>query len=659
MKTTSPQVLRVHAALGWRGMLSTLAILPGALAGATMNGEGPASLPLTGGGSAKSEVCWPAAVAVSADRCRLFVSCGATPWVLVLDPDSGAIQGRIQVPSPAAGLVLSRDGAFLYAACAAPRSTIGIVDVAGGVVVGAVPVGHTAVSPVMSPDGTRLAVCNRFDGDVSIVDLVERRQVQRIRVMREPVAAAFCPDGRRLVVAGHLPEGPANRPTTGSEIAVVDIEAGRVVSRIPLRPGSGLARGIAVSPDGGLVAVTHILAHYHWLPRMAYLGWINQNVVSLISLKDHRLLGSVPLDDASRGAANPWGIAWTEDGERLVISHAGTHELSVIEVAGLVARIDLLPEHRGNHKTGRALAREYYDFPSFGPAVSRFDLPSDFSFLEGLRTRIQLGGIGPRAFEVSGRVVDVACAFSDSIEVVDLSGPGRLVRSIALGDSGPPSIVRLGERWFNDATLCVQGWQSCASCHDADARCDGLNWDLLNDGPHSPKNTRSLLHSPQTPPVMALGVRDGSRTAVQAGIRHILFGDPQPEVVTAIDCYLQSLRPVASPRLRQGRLTPAAERGRAVFERTEVGCAGCHVPPLFTDLETHDVGTAGDYDGAEDRFDTPALVECWRTAPYLHDGSATTVHQVLTVKNPSDKHGQTSGLTPEEINDLAEYVLSL
>jgi hypothetical protein len=52
-------------------------------------------------------------------------------------------------------------------------------------------------------------------------------------------------------------------------------------------------------------------------------------------------------------------------------------------------------------------------------------------------------------------------------------------------------------------------------------------------------------------------------------------------------------------------------------------------------------------------------VEIWRTAPYLHDGRAATIGDMLTTFNAGDKHGKTSGLTPEEIADLAEYILSL
>jgi hypothetical protein len=58
-------------------------------------------------------------------------------------------------------------------------------------------------------------------------------------------------------------------------------------------------------------------------------------------------------------------------------------------------------------------------------------------------------------------------------------------------------------------------------------------------------------------------------------------------------------------------------------------------------------------------FDTPTLAECWRSAPYLYDGRALTMEEVLTKFNPGDQHGETSKLKPEEIKDLAEYILSL
>jgi cytochrome c peroxidase len=66
------------------------------------------------------------------------------------------------------------------------------------------------------------------------------------------------------------------------------------------------------------------------------------------------------------------------------------------------------------------------------------------------------------------------------------------------------------------------------------------------------------------------------------------------------------------------------------------------------------VGTRGAHDQPTDKFDTPPLIEAWRTAPYLHDGSVTTIREVLT-----SRHGTVAHLNDQELSDLIEYVLSL
>ena len=142
-------------------------------------------------------------------------------------------------------------------------------------------------------------------------------------------------------------------------------------------------------------------------------------------------------------------------------------------------------------------------------------------------------------------------------------GPCRPCRS-RWGRPADLSAVRRGEMLFNDATLSFQGWQSCASCHSDDARVDGLNWDLLNDGLGNPKNTKSLVWAHRTPPAMSTGVRDDAAAAVRSGLSHILFAVPSDDVATALDCYLRSLEPLPSPRLVDGQLSPAARRGEAL-----------------------------------------------------------------------------------------------
>ena len=125
---------------------------------------------------------------------------------------------------------------------------------------------------------------------------------------------------------------------------------------------------------------------------------------------------------------------------------------------------------------------------------------------------------------------------------------------------------------FHDAEICFQHWQSCATCHP-DARVDGLNWDLMNDGMGNPKNTRSMLLVHQGGPAMSLGVRASAEEAVRAGFRRSLFAVRPEEDAAAVDAYLKSLQPVPSPHLVDGHLSPAAERGKKIFFDPKVGCA--------------------------------------------------------------------------------------
>jgi len=78
---------------------------------------------------------------------------------------------------------------------------------------------------------------------------------------------------------------------------------------------------------------------------------------------------------------------------------------------------------------------------------------------------------------------------------------------------------------------------------------------------------------------------------------------------------------------------------------------------LFTDKQSYDVGTGRGVDQGKS-FDTPTLVELWRTSPYLHDGRAVTVKDLLRRCNPHDRHGRTSDLTDSQLGDLEQFLLS-
>jgi mono/diheme cytochrome c family protein len=372
---------------------------------------------------------------------------------------------------------------------------------------------------------------------------------------------------------------------------------------------------------------------------------MNTNALSVIDTARKKLVNTVLLDDVDLGAANPWDVTCTADGKYICVTHAGTHELSVIDRAAM------------HEKLEKVAAGEKVSEVSLSAA----DVPNDLSFLVGLRRRLKLSGNGPRGLAAVGNKVYTAEYFTDSIGVIDIDPQVRpRAKSMALGLKRTLTVVRTGEMLFNDATICFQHWQSCASCHPG-VRADGLNWDLLNDGMGNPKNTKSLLLAHQTPPAMITGIRESAEIGVRAGIRHIQFAVRPEQDAVAIDEYLKSLQPVDSPYLVKDWLSnklvlsSAAKRGKVMFKKAE--CHTCHAGALHTDMKGYNVGTGTGREKTTP-FDTPTLIEAWRTAPYLHDGRAVDIKQLLTIYNQQDKHGKTSALTEKQIADLAEFVLS-
>ena len=611
-----------------------------------------ASLMVATSASAQSAWLSPTALAASPDGATLYVACATGNRVIALDIASRKVMRSMEMPASPTGLCLSADGARLFVTCAAPKSRVCVVETAHGKITGEFPAGHTATAPVLSPDGQRLFVCNRFNNDVSIFDLTAKKEVCRIPVKREPVAAAITPDGRRLLVANHLPAGCADAEYVAAVVTVIDTERGRVADTLWLPNGSGSMKDLRISPDGKYAVVTHLIGRF-WRPATQIeRGAMNANAMTILTLDRMAVLNTVLFDDWDRGAANPWGAAWSADSRTLVVTHAGTHEVSVIDFPALLVRLVDMPP------TPLRVNAPY----SIGAAArAPTDASGDLSFLGGLRDRRRLppDDLGPRAVVVIGRHGYVANYFSDTLNVMDLDRLQPKMETIPLGPKPRMTTARLGELYFHDARLCFQGWQTCASCHPGDARVDGLNWDLPNDGLGNPKNTKSLLLAHKTPPVMSLGERDTAEAAVRVGIQHILFTVQPEKVAGAMDEYLKSRKPLPSPHLVNGKLSPAAQRGETLFHSAKVGCAQCHPSSLFTDLHTHDVGTRNPHDRAKDLFDTPSLVELWRTAPYLHDGSAATLSDLLVFINKDDRHGKTSHLTADEILDLCEYLLSL
>lgn len=581
----------------------------------------------------------PGVMVMAPDASVVYIAAQTADRILVLDMQSKAVTREIPLGAAPTGLALSRDGGRLVVTLAGAPGSVAVFNPQDAVELRRVEAGHTPMGPVLTEDARTLYVCNRFNDNVARIDLESGEVTATIPVDREPVAAALSQDGALLFVANQLPSGPADGAYAAATVSVVDTAAGTVSKALPLPNGSSSLRDICLSPDGAYAYVTHILSRYQLPTTQLERGWMNTNALTVIDVAKQELVNTVLLDSVDLGAANPWAVACTKDGGSLLVTHAGTHEISVIDRAALHDKLDRVAQ--GEKVTSVSEKAE--------------DVPNDLSFLVDLRRRIRLSGNGPRAVVVADTRAWVAEYFSDSLCVVDIAPDARpRPESITLA-SAAQTPERLGEQHFNDAALCFQHWQSCLSCHP-DGRADALNWDLLNDGMGNPKNTKSLLYSHVTPPVMMTGVRANAETAVRSGIKFIQFAVRPEEDAEAIDAFLKAMRPLPSPWLVNGELSELAKEGKKIFN--SVGCVDCHAGDYHTDKQRHDVGTGtGREEGTA--FDTPSLKEIWRTAPYLYDGRATTIREVITTFNPENRHGATKALTEEQIDALVAYVNSL
>jgi len=597
------------------------------------------------GAQASASYLSPEYLAAAPDGKTMYVTAATAGKLLIIDPATSKISGECSIKGNPSGVAVAPDGTVFVTGGGVDGKLFKVS--AAGKVLDKVSTGHTSMAPVVGKDGL-VFVLNRFNNNVVAVDTAKMKVVATIPVLREPHAAALGAGGKLLFVANHLPYCRATDDVVAASVSVIDTATFKVVKNVMLPNGSTGVRGIGASPDGKSVYVTHTFGRYQLPTTQLERGWMNTAGLSVFNGETGDYVNTALLDDVDLGAANPWGVAVSADGKNLLVAHAGTREISVIDREAFHARLEKAAKNEKVTEVTKSAA----------------DVPNDLSFLVTIRRRVKLPGDGPRGVAVVGDSVYSPLYFADALAQFKLSDIVAKPAAIALGapvDLGKDR-VRRGEMLWNDGSMCFQQWQSCASCHP-DGRADGLNWDLVNDGIGNPKQTKNMVYSQFTPPTMVTGIRADMKTCNRKGMTHIQFVVRPEEDALCLDAYVESLKPVPSPYLVDGSLSKNAKKGEKIFKKA--GCVECHPngkngpdgERLFTNLKKYNLELGvGNEEGRE--FDTTTLVETWRTAPYLYDGRALTMEDLLTTCNPKDTHGATKNLSPDDIKALAEYVLS-
>ena len=590
----------------------------------------------------------PLELLFSSNGGRIYVLCNESDEVRVLEAATYAPIKSIAVGHQPRGFSLSPDGTRLFVANSWD-DTISVIDTRTLEVVAIWPVGAEPSGVVEGPEGKYVFVANRISSDVAVLDAQTGVEEKRLMAGRGSSYLTPSPDGQRIYATHIYPNPPAlrtgleNRTPPESEITVIDARRAEVVDRIPLHSIAGVFH-LALSSDGRLGAVAEF--HPKNLIPLAHLehGGAFAYTLTLFGAAVGKPV-EIPLDELDRYASQPFDVVIAPDRSRLYVSLGGSESVLAIDVRRLLQFVHSRPRPASG---------------SFSP-----DLSASGSYVIA---RIPVGH-NPRGLALSsdGRRLFVANRLDDTLSVIDTK---RLSVAGTVALEGPKTIsaLRRGEQTFYSAHYSFQGQISCSSCH-IDSTFDGLQWNLEPNGFGRDIVDNKLLEDiKDVAPYKWNGGNPNIPTECGPRTEKYFWRSENYDDRTLTDLvlYIRSL-PARPNRWRSpdGELTPAQERGKAIFERAvdkfkkpipETNrCSYCHSGPLGTNRQLFDVGTkrATDNPGL---LKAPQLTNIALTAPYLHDGSARTLEEIWTIYNPEDKHGRTNDLTKDELNDLIEYL---
>ena len=242
-----------------------------------------------------------------------------------------------------------------------------------------------------------------------------------------------------------------------------------------------------------------------------------------------------------------------------------------------------------------------------------------------------------------GKVVSASFTPSDRL-VVQMRDPA----GIAFGDDivtvPGRAVADTGHQLFHmDPGVGI----ACASCHPEGGE-DGRVWRFEHVGPRRTPALRGGILA--TAPFHWAGDLPDFHSLVSDVFVGRMGGlQPEPPHVDALAAWVDTIAlPPVAPIADDG----AAARGRTIFETPDVGCASCHSGPKLTNNQTLDVGTGS-------ALQVPSLLGLSHRAPYLHDGCAATIADRFGSCGGGAKHGNVSGLSPQQMSDLIAYLASL
>jgi YVTN family beta-propeller protein len=627
-------------------------------------------------------------IAVSADGATVYVVNADADSVSVIDTASRALGTEILLA--AAHPAIDAAGAFTPAvmpralALAPDGKTLYVTGQRAGALfaielatrqVRSVAVGSEPVGVAVSADGAAVFVACSQDASVVRVDAASLAVTAHVAVPPAPWGLGWSTGDGSLVVTQFFGAG-----LTAIDPATLAVRATWVVPGVPARGDRTLAHGevrgiydVVARPGGDELWTTHLLLGTDTAqPALDFQSTVFPAVSIVHAGGRYQTTLSIDADLAGVDGAfgdvvsGPHALAFTPDGAFALVVDANSEDVLAID-AGAGVEAALLRPLPGHLPEGIAISpdgtRAYIDQRN----------TSDVAVV-----RIDRGGI----FDPGDPAGDPA-GDPTGAPPIALAVDGAAIPRLAADPM--PAQLRLGQHLFYSANsdeypVTQNHWVACASCH-LEGRSDAVTWRFVEGPRDTPSNAGGMLGT-------GFLFRTAARNQVQDYWHTINVeqgGAFDPAVhgalLDAIAAYVNFAIPLPVPPTTDPALVA---QGRAIFERADVGCAGCHGGPRFTDsgqgnatlmlggtVRLHDVGTcvtggdwpdvasqdvAGDPRTACD-FDTPSLSGIAASPPYLHDGSAPSLRDVL--ERTRGTMGDISSLSPADEDALVEYLRSL
>jgi len=306
---------------------------------------------------------------------RLYVSDERGGDVVIVDPQSARVLGRIAVGKRPRGIVISPDRRRLYVALTGSPAAgpgvdesklpppdhrydgIGVIDLASQRLLNIYPSGIDPETFALSHDGKVLYVSNEDSGQLSAIDLATGRLRVSVPVGTEPEGVAVSADDRVVYVACE----------TSNAVYVVKAGTMKVLAQIPTQ-----RRPRAI-----------------YLSRHAHRGYVSDEfgaALTEFSTEDYEVLRTIDLGDPK--VMRPMGLASPDGGRRLYVTTGRFGKL--LEVDTESGRVVRTIDNVGERPWGLALSADGQTaYTANGPSgdVSIIDLRSG-----QVKQRIKVGG---------------------------------------------------------------------------------------------------------------------------------------------------------------------------------------------------------------------------------------------------------------------------